>query len=151
MEDNSLTHFGVLGMKWGRRKNEYPGVPAGIQRAARKDARRHVEAEMFYGETAGTKRKLLKAEIDSKKKNVPGYKDVFEKEILNVDTKKAAEKAFRDRTSTDLIDKGRRLAKNVLNVTGPLSVAVASALYYKNKPMIDNFISDQMRKFLYHR
>lgn len=147
-DESYLRHYGILGMRWGHRKDEYPGVAKGVQRTAKKDAKRHVEAKMFYGETAGTRRKLLKAEIDKKIKKLPGYKEVFESEIAKVDTKKAADKAVRERVTIDTVDKGRRLIKNVLNVTGPLSVAIVSVIYYKNKERVDKFVSDQFQRVI---
>lgn len=70
MNDNEyLQHYGVLGMKWGRRKG---GISSRNTRStaklASKDAKRFAEAKMFYGKTAGTKRKLLKAELDKRRK-----------------------------------------------------------------------------------
>jgi len=75
---DELNHSGILGQKWGiRRYQNEDGTltDAGakryasdkrVEKMAAKDAKRYVDAKMFYGKTAGTKRKLLKAELDKK-------------------------------------------------------------------------------------
>ena len=68
MDRNQLQHFGIIGMQWGRRKSQN-GVERSTTRLAEKDAKRHAEAKMFYGKTAGTNRKLLTVELDKKKEN----------------------------------------------------------------------------------
>ena len=52
--NDELYHFGILGMKWGRHKTI---------RNAKKDAHEFARAKMFYGEGAGTRRKLIKAKM----------------------------------------------------------------------------------------
>lgn len=135
-----LEHFGVLGMKWGRRKSEYPGISSSTQKMAKKDAQRHVDARMFYGETAGTKRKLLKAEIEKKKKIIPGYEKVFNDHLTKVDAAKSAKKAVAKRTTIDTVANGRRLIKKIFNITGPVTIAAAGLLYSANKSRVDDFI-----------
>ena len=68
MYENYLAHYGVLGMRWGHRSAS--GASSHTVRSAKKDAKRYADAKMFYGKTAGTKRKLLKAELDRKKKSI---------------------------------------------------------------------------------
>lgn len=138
-----LQHYGVLGMHWGQRKD---GVKRSTEHLAKKDAKRHAEAKMFYGKTAGTQRKLLKAEIDRKKERVPGYSEAFDKHLENVNYAKAAKKAVRTRTRKDVTYRTRVTTKQVLGVTGPLSVAAGMLLYNKNKPRVDNFLAGQLSK-----
>ena len=64
-----LAHYGVKGMKWGTRKGVSTANRSTVK-MAKKDAKRFAEAKMFYGETAGTKRKLLNAELNRKKKKI---------------------------------------------------------------------------------
>lgn len=146
--DDELSHFGVLGMRWGHRKSDVPGVSRSTNSMARRDAKRHADAKMFYGETAGTKRKLLKAEIERKKKTIPDYEKAFNAHLANVDMSKSAKKAVNDRVRIDTIEKGRKFLKKILNVTGPLSVAVASGLYLRNKEKVDNFIISQGQRVI---
>lgn len=134
-----LAHYGILGMRWGHRKAG--GVSRSTQRMAEKDAKRHAEAKMFYGKTAGTNRKLLKAELDKKKKTIPGYEDHFNKALENVDYAKAAKKAVRTRKRKDIAYRSRVTTKQILGVTGPLTVAAASYAYQRNKPQVDAFIN----------
>lgn len=66
--EDFLMHYGVKGMKWGTRKNYYEGASNKTNREARKDASEFARAQMFYGEGAGTRRKLIRATVDAKTK-----------------------------------------------------------------------------------
>lgn len=145
---NSLQHVGVLGMHWGKRKSKYPGVSNSTVNLATKDAKRFVDAKMFFGETAGTRRKLLKAELDKKKKTISDYEKVFNSEIGLVDTAKSAKKAKIERTTIDTFAKSTSFAKKILNITGPLTLGVASMVYYANKNKVDSFVMDQFQKIV---
>lgn len=140
INEEHLEHVGVLGMKWGHRKSEYPGISSSTQRMAKKDAQRHIDAKMFYGETAGTKRKLLKAEIEKKKTKIPGYEKVFNDHLAKVDAAKSAKKAVVKRTTIDTIANGRRLVKRIFGITGPVTIAAAGLLYVANKSRVDDFV-----------
>lgn len=141
MYDNYLAHYGVIGMKWGKRRAQKRTA-----RMVRKDAKRYADAKMFYGNTAGTKRKLLKAELDKKKKTIDGYEDAFNRELETVDYAKSAKKAVRVRKTTDAAYRTRVTTKQILGVTGPLTVAAATVYYSANKPKVDAFISKQARR-----
>lgn len=129
-------HFGVMGMKWGHRKATPTGASRSTDRLAAKDAKRHVDAKLFYGKGAGTRRKLLKAELDKKHSKVPGYTDAFNHHVGNQDHAKSAVRAKRERKARDVQYRTRVTTKQVLNVTGPLTVAAAIG-YAKNKPQVD--------------
>ena len=146
--ENELSHYGILGMKWGVRRNRSDSVKNSTIRSASKDAKRYAEAKMFYGKTAGTKRKLLKAELEKKKKTIPGYEDEFNKAVNNVDYAKAAKKAVRTRTRKDVTYRTRVTAKQILGVTGPLTVAAASIAYQRNKPQVDAFLIKNANKLI---
>ena len=71
-QDLELFHYGVKGMKWGVRRDKpaaLQGVPRSTNRVAKRDARESAKAKMFYGEGAGTRRKLIKAKVESRSKD----------------------------------------------------------------------------------
>ena len=148
MNDERLAHIGVLGMHWGKRN-----LAKNTTNLAQKDAKRHAEAKMFYGKGAGTRRKLLNAELEKKHKTIPGYTDAFNKHLENVDYAKAAKKAVAIRTRKDITYRTRVTAKQVLGVTGPLTVAAGTMLYQMNKEKVDatvikyaNIIYNKLRR-----
>lgn len=139
---DELYHFGILGMKWGHRKNGESKTKSRTVRLATKDAKRYAEAKMFYGETAGTKRKLLNAELNRKKKRILGYELEFDKAVESADFSKAAKKAVRKRKSID----GWEDVKTVIGVSGSVTVAAAGALYAANHEKINAFMVKQANR-----
>lgn len=140
--EDYLIHYGILGMKWGQRSTQSRNERH-TARLASKDAKRFADAKMFYGETAGTKRKLLNAELNKKKARMPGYEEAFNKALQEVDYAKSAKKAVTKRRAIDTSYRTRVTVKKILGVTGPLTVAAASVVYAKNKSTIDNFIASK--------
>ena len=84
-------------MKWGVRRDNPSGVSRKTNREARKDAQEFARAKMFYGEGAGTRRKLIKAKVEGKSKKDPNYKKAFDQHLSNQDMSKHAEKARGER------------------------------------------------------
>lgn len=72
-----------------------------LTKIATSDAANWARAEMFFGEGAGTRRKLLKAEIFSKQEKIPGYFDAFSKAYEKQDFAEHAIKAAKERQSLD--------------------------------------------------
>lgn len=101
-----LVHYGIKGMKWGEHRSRPDGVSRGTNRDARKDAKEFARAKMFYGEGAGTRRKLINATVDAKTKRDDSYKKAFDHHLANQDMSKHASKA-----------RGERKRKNVTNST----------------------------------
>ena len=143
---SELYHHGILGMKWGHHETTSETNSKHTTRLANKDAKRYADAKMFYGKTAGTKRKLLKAELDKKKSTIPGYEEQFNKALENVDFSKSAKKAVVTRKTKDTAYRVRVTTKQVLGVTGPLTVAAGMAVYRANKPAVDAYVAKQLTK-----
>ncbi len=80
-----------------------------LNKIASADASEWARAEMFFGEGAGTRRKLLNAAIVQKSTNIPGYLELFEKAYSKQDMALHAIKAAKERQS---IDRSVKMAKN---------------------------------------
>lgn len=99
----ALAHFGVKGMQWGVHKSgPLAGIRAKTAADAHKDAREFARAKMYYGDGAGTRRKLIKAKVDARSAKDPAYKKAFEHHLANQDMGKHAEKARSERKRTDV-------------------------------------------------
>lgn len=97
-----LVHFGVRGMHWGVRKSRTPGVSARTDREAKKDAQEFARARAFFGEGAGTRRKLIKGIVEGKSKRDPAYKKAFDKHLADQDLATHVEKAKGERRRKDV-------------------------------------------------
>ena len=112
---------------------------------ATKDARRHIDAKMAYGKGAGTRRKLLKAELDQKMKD-PTYKKSFDDALETIDRSKAIGRAKRWRAKEDTKDQAVRSTKIAAKaLTGTTSVAAAGILYMRYKPQVDALVKQVMQ------
>lgn len=81
-----------------------------LDKMAQRDAERWAAAEMFYGEGAGTRRKLMAAEIESKMFDMSAYHDAFHKAYQALDMNKFAQAAVRERKA---IDRAAKASKNL--------------------------------------
>lgn len=120
--DDFLEHYGVKGMKWGVRRERPDGVSARTNREARKDATEFTKAKMFYGEGAGTRRKLIKATVEAKSKRDPSYKKAFDHHLNSTDMSKRASQA-----------RGERKRKNAANTTKKTAKGVGHILKGNNQ------------------
>jgi hypothetical protein len=99
--EEALAHFGVKGMKWGVRKDDgLPGVPHKTNKMAKADAEEFTRAKLFYGEGAGTRRKLIKAKVAERSKD-PLYKKAFDHHVEKTNLAKRADQAHKERKRTD--------------------------------------------------
>jgi hypothetical protein len=84
-----------------------------LNKMASKDAARWAYAEMFFGEGAGTRRKLLNAEIAQKMVAIPGYQETFESAMAKQDMAQHAFKAAKERKA---IDRSAAVKRNVRGI-----------------------------------
>ena len=101
--DDFLEHYGVQGMRWG------------VRRAARKDAVESSRAKMYYGEGAGTRRKLIKAKVESRSKD-ERYKKEFDAHLAKQDMGKRAAEAKSKRRRTDTVKSTKKTARGLTHV-----------------------------------
>lgn len=80
-----------------------------IEKMAQQDAHEWGVAQMFFGEGAGTRRKLVGAKIDQRVLDLPGYEDALNKAYEQLDQLEMAEKAIALRKS---LDRSAKLGKN---------------------------------------
>lgn len=129
-EEVYLEHFGVKGMHWGIR-NAHDGVSRRTHREARKDAEEFARAKMFFGEGAGTRRKLINKTVEAKKAKDPIYAKVFEQHLMSQDLSKHAQGARKERTSIDRSTRNKKrvgaIARRVTGEWGTQAAFVALA------------------------
>lgn len=84
------------------------------QREARRDAKEYARAQMYYGEGAGIRRKLIMATVDAKVHRDPTYSREFHQELSRQDMAQHATKARHERERTDRNEAVRRNARALL-------------------------------------
>ena len=144
---DELVHYGVKGMHWGVRRDAPPGVSRKTNSEARSDAKEFARAKMFYGEGAGTRRKLVKAAVEGKSRKDPAYKRAFDHHLDKQDMSKHAEKARGERKRknvTKSAGRGIRGTRHILNgnsqyASAATAIAVGGALY-AHKAGIDKIV-----------
>lgn len=128
--DAYLAHYGIVGMKWGKRKGSTSSTPRKTERTASKDAKEFANAKMYYGEGAGTRRKLINNTVKSRSKD-PAYKEAFDRNLANQDLAKAGVKARSKRRRTDAVKgtaKTARGVRHIVNGNARYASATAAAL-----------------------
>lgn len=117
----ALVHFGVKGMHWGVRRDEG---------RAKADANEFAKAKLFYGEGAGTRRKLIKAKVEQRSKISPAYKAAFERHLANQNLDRRAAQAVRLRARKDATKfttkTVRGVHRSLTGGFGPVSVTAAT-------------------------
>lgn len=84
------------------------------QREARRDAREYARAQMYYGDGAGIRRKLIVAAVESKSHRDPAYSREFQSELKRQDMAEHALKARRERRRKDASESVKKNTKNLL-------------------------------------
>lgn len=113
--EEALAHFGIKGMHWGiRKEHDGPaGVPKKTNKMAKADAEEFTRAKLFYGEGAGTRRKLIKAKVEALSKKDALYKKAFDFHVAQTDLAKRAEQATKERKRTDVKKSVKKTGKGV--------------------------------------
>lgn len=145
---DELMHYGVKGMRWGHHKARGPeGVSARTNREAKKDAEEYTRAKLFYGEGAGTRRKLIKNTVDAKVKRDPAYKKAFDYHVEQTDLSKRASQARSERKRKNAaagVKKTARGGFHILNGNSQYANAAATLLVggalYAHRRGIDKII-----------
>lgn len=112
-----------------------------IQKEALKDASEFARAQVFYGEGAGNRRKLIKTAVAAKMSNSPAYATAFEAALAAQDMAKHVEKARKERHRRDVFTAFNRNTRNVLSgrYTGVnmAVVVLGGAAYYTHRKGYD--------------
>lgn len=103
-----LEHFGVKGMHWGVHNPTM--APRSTNKQAHKDATEFARAKMFFGEGAGTRRKLINKSVEAKKKRDPAYAKAFDAHLATQDISKHATGAKKQRKRIDRSQKTKKTA-----------------------------------------
>lgn len=142
-----MAHYGTKGMHWGIRKSDSDGIPSSTNRAAKKDAEEFTRAKLYYGEGAGTRRKLIKAKVEAKSKADPLYKKAFDTHVEATDLGKRANQAQGQRKRKDAVNSTKKTVRGIKNVINgnSRSASVASLLLvggamYAHKHGIDQVV-----------
>lgn len=155
----ALAHYGVKGMRWGVRKDgqvdgvrkadRLEGVSRKTNNEAAEDAAEFARAKMFYGQGAGTRRKLIKAKVEAKAKKDSNYKKAFEHHLDRQDLGKHAEKARTERRRKDATETTTKTIKGARRQLqggfGPVSISaavLASAVVLAKQNNIDQIMKD---------
>lgn len=108
--EDFLSHHGIKGQRWGIRNDRIPGVSRRVHKIAGKDAKEHARAKLFYGEGAGTRRKLINAKVEYNRKNVPGYSKAFDAHASAQNLSDHSNKAIKERDSIDRRNRNKKRA-----------------------------------------
>jgi hypothetical protein len=172
--DAYLEHYGVRGMKWGvKRAQSYspgpagrvlqrtakkigasdtPGVSKRTDREAKKDAQETARAQMYYGQGAGTRRKLINKSVEAKKTRDPKYAKAFDNHMSKQDMSTHASKARKERSSTDRKIKNKQragaVARKFTGEMGTQAAFTAAALAgaaYMSSPKARSFVKQSYK------
>lgn len=116
---------------------------------ARRDAEEYARAKMFFGEGAGTRRKLIETTVDSKSHRDPAYARAFYAALESQDMAEHAQKAKSERKR---IDRQEAFSKNVRaiargdnNGVNASVIVISVAAYILHQTGYDKVIYDKVK------
>lgn len=120
------------------------------QKEARRDAREYARAQMYYGEGAGNRRKLIFSTVDAKAERDPAYARAFHQELARQDMAEHATKARRERERrdrTEMVTKNTKhlLTGNYQNVQSSVLVLVVAG-YFAHQTGLDKKVYEKGKK-----
>lgn len=122
----------------------------GTKKEATRDAAEFARAQMFYGDGAGTRRKLIQATVDSKINRDPAYGRAFREALAAQDMAEHASKARRERRridTTTAVNKNLRGIVTGKNQSVATSILViGSVAYYMHETGLDKKLVDGIKK-----
>ena len=121
-----------------------------VEKEARRDAEEYARAQMYYGEGAGTRRKLITNAVASKVERRDGYHEAFVKELERQDMAEHAAAARKERRRRDAAESIQRNTKaittgNYANVNVVI-LAIAGAAYVAHQTGYDIKIVEAVQK-----
>jgi len=153
----ALAHFGIKGMKWGVRKDDDgpEGVPKKTNKLAKAHAEEFTKAKLFYGEGAGTRRKLIKAKVEALSKKDALYKKAFDHHVAKTDLAQRAEQATKERKRKDITKSVKKTGRGVGHVVrgnsqyaNTAAVVGVGAATYARKTGLDKKAMDAGKEFV---
>lgn len=137
-----LEHHGVKGMKWGEHH---------ARSQARADANEFAKARAFYGEGAGTRRKKIKAKVETRMAN-PHYKNEFNRTLSGQNSEKRQAQATRLRKrkdTTGFVGKtARGVHRQLSGGFGPVTATaatIAAGAGYAHKTGLDKALASKIK------
>lgn len=122
------------------------------EREARRDAKEYARAQMFYGEGAGTRRKLITATVESKADRSPVYARAFRTELSHQDMADHAERARSERHRKDTAESVKKntralVSGNYQNVQSSVLLIIVAG-YFAHKTGYDVKMYEKGKSFV---